>query len=1152
MQQYQIIKEASLEKVRDADIYEVISHYAQLKKSGSSWTCNSPLTNEKTPSFHVNPVKNNWVCYSSNQGGDGLKFVMIKDSISFIEAVEKIASICNILLEYEEVSEEVKQKIDKKKKATDILEWASTQYSKALNTLADNHWAKEMIADRRFTEDTVRDFKIGYAGGSKMLTTPLIDQGLFSEGKDIGLINVKDGKSSDFFRERLMFPIVNERGEVVGFGGRASNEEAKKYAKYLNSRETDYYVKTKTIYGLYQAKKSIVSTGTAILMEGYTDVISAHQAGVTNAIATCGTALTKEQVLLIKRYARTVIVMRDNDYPKTTKALIDLTTEIATQKLITFSDKFTSINDLNCVEVARIVLSKLSESNEDQILYGQLDDRIRSVNPYDLGPGTKAAFSDIDMLLKYGLKVQICNLPIGEDPDTYSRQADLKKYIEDHVKDAFEWKTTKLKNMASSDADMISDSVNTVSKILFSIADDIKRGLYIKTAAKIFNISSKVINDNITQIKETLEAEIASAPKATEEQADELKLPAGANMDEYKKYGFVTVGNCYHFQGKGGFFKGTNFRIEPLYHLYGKMNNKRLCALHLEDGGQKIIEFESEDFIQRTRFQKKLIDEGNNTFKEHVGMNHFTLLANQILSDFSVSYEITTLGWQKNKKFFAYANCIYLNGNLKSISPYGTIELEEEEIKEQNEDIHSTNKYSSYYLPAFAMQNKDVDSDFDEYENDRCLVYKQSPISIQTWVTQMLEVYGKDKGSLAVAFNFASVFRDIYLDMYGFFPLMFLAGEKDSGKSKFADSCANFFTYKEGSFDLHNGSPVGFYRRLARIYNVPTVLEEFNDGLDEKIFQSIKGAFDGRGREIGKPSGDNRTVVTKVNRSLIITSQYLSSRDDNSITSRSIVMNFLKQTFTPERINSYNQLKAWELKGLTSLIVELIEHRDYIEENLISRFKAYQDKFKKDLAATEYQERVFNNYVALIAPLSLLQEKMYIPINLNELYEQFKENIIETSDLIVESEGLADFWKVLEYLQENNRMSDKVHYNIKSEHTIELAKRKDTQSTWESKVPVKVLYLNLKAVHQLYDKEVSSRSSPDVISEATIRNYIKSKKYFIGVKDSYRYGNKSTNAFVFNYDMMKRACLLNLDKEDNNSNDDFFDINDNGSETGII
>ena len=1152
--QHQIIKEASIEKVRDADIIEVISHYAQLKKSGSSWTCNSPLTNEKTPSFHVNPVKNNWVCYSSNQGGDGLKFVMIKDSLSFIEAVEKIASICNIYLEYEEVSEEVKQKVDKRKKAIDILDWASNQYASKLSTLQDDHWATQMIKDRQYTEDSIRDFRIGFATGGKMLTSPLIDKGLFGEGKDVCLINVKDGNSSDFFRERLMFPIINERGEVTAFGGRASNEDAKKYPKYLNSRESEYYNKTKTIYGLYQAKKTITRTGVAILQEGYTDVVSSHQAGVTNAIATCGTALTKEQVLLLKRYARTVIVMRDNDYPKTTKALIDLTTEISTQKLIQFSDKFTAINDINCVEVARIVLSKLSDSNEDQILAGQLDDRIRAINPYDLGPGTKASFSDIDVLLKYGLKVQVCQLPIGEDPDTYARKADLQKYIDDNAKDAFEWKVTKLRNIASDDADMISDSVNTVCHILFSISDDIKRGLYVDVAAKIFKISKKVINESLTQIKTELDEQIANTPKGTEEQADELKLPKGANIEEYKKYGFVTVDNCYHFHGKGGFFKGTNFRIEPLFHLYGKMNNKRLCALHLEEGGQKIIEFESEDFIQKSRFQKKLIDEGNNTFKEHVGINHFTLLCNQILSDFSVSYEITTLGWQKNKKFFAYADCLYINDHLKKISPYGTIELSEEDTTDTNDD-NPTSKYSSYYLPAFAIQNKDVDSDFDEYENDRCLVYKQSPISIQTWVTAMLEVYGKEKGSLAVAFNFASLFRDIYLNMYGFFPLMFLAGEKDSGKSKFADSCVNFFTHKEGSFDLHNGSPVGFYRRIARIYNVPTVLEEFNDGLEEKIFQSIKGAFDGRGREIGKPSGDNRTVVTKVNRSLIITSQYLSSRDDNSITSRSIVMNFLKQTFTKEQKDKYNQLKSWELQGLTSLIVDIISHREFVEKNLIARYNQYQNKFKQDLLAAEYQERVFDNYVALIAPLSLIKEKIHIPIDLDELYTQFKECIIDTSDLIVESEGLADFWKVLEYLQESNRMSDKVHYNIKTEQKIELAKRKDSKAVWESQKPVKVLYLNLKAVHQLYDKEISTRSGSEVITEATIRNYIKSKKYFIGIKDSYRYGNKSTNAFIFNYDMMKRGCLLNLDRDENNSdndNNDFFNYDGDRSETGIV
>jgi len=163
------IKESSLDRVREADIFNVISHYAELKKSGSSWVCKSPLTNESTPSFHVNPAKNNWVCYSSNQAGDGIKFVQLKDTLSFIEAVEKIASICGITLEHEEVAPEQQAKIEKKKKAVDLLNKVTQKYQKEYENLADTHWAKKMVQERQFSPESILNFQIGYTRSSNHL-----------------------------------------------------------------------------------------------------------------------------------------------------------------------------------------------------------------------------------------------------------------------------------------------------------------------------------------------------------------------------------------------------------------------------------------------------------------------------------------------------------------------------------------------------------------------------------------------------------------------------------------------------------------------------------------------------------------------------------------------------------------------------------------------------------------------------------------------------------------------------------------------------------------------------------------------------------------------------------------------------------------------
>lgn len=1147
----QIIKESSIDKVRDANIVDIISHYAELKRSGSSWVCNSPLTAEKTPSFHVNTVKNNWVCYSSNQGGDGIKFVMQKESMNFIEAITKIAAICNIVLEYEEVSEEQKVKIERKKSALEILSSTAKKYQDLLKKLPDTHWAVKMIQERKISPESIINFHLGYTPGQRIITAPLIDNGHFELGNTTGIISVKEGRNNDFFNDRIMFPIHNEKGEVVSFGGRAAQDEL---PKYLNGKETSVYTKSKVLYGLYQARTAIAKSGISVLTEGYTDVIAAHQVGVCNAVATCGTALTKEQVLLLKRFGNTVIIMRDNDFPKAVKALIELTQAIILDKQIDLSDKYKSITENNCIAVARLVIKKLNESNEDQILADQLDDKIRAINPKDLGPGTAAAFKDIDLCLKYGLKTLVCLLPIGEDPDSFSRKADLSKYISDNSQDAYEWKINKLKNIAADDPDEISNAVDTASHILHSISDDIKRNIYIDKTAKAFKISKSTVTDIIKSIQEDLENQAAKSLGENAELQDELKLPKGANIEEYKSYGYVTVDDAYYFPGRsGGFFRGSNFKIEPLFHIYGQNNNKRICEATYDGGRRKLVVFESQDFVQRTRFETKLIDEGGLVFTENVGNNHFIIMRNRILSSFTKAFEITTLGWQPKEKIFAFADCIYDKGNLKRVNPYGIIEINKDEYQDEDKGEYFE-EVNSYFLPAFSAIYKDLRDGDDPYENDRYFVYKQSPVTLQKWIDQMIKVYGYEKAAIGVAFNIASLFRDLILKRYQFFPHVFCAGDKGSGKSKFAESCVAMFTHKQEPFDLNSGTPVAFFRRLARITNAPSMFEEYHDNVDDKFFQALKGAYDGRGREMGKATGDNKTTTTKVNCSLILLSQYLSSRDDNSLTSRSVIMNFIKSVdpFTTEEVEEYTKLKAWEEVGLSSMLVDLLGFRPYVEEHLYKRYGEFTAKFKKDLKGKEYQERMLQNYVAIITPLSLMMDKMNLIFDINKIYSQFLTAILDSSDLIIESEGLAEYWRVIEFLLDSKQINERNHFNIAQDREVKLYTRKgEADVTWTNHNSEKLLYLNQKAMHQMYHKEVTKREGSEVITDATIRNYFKSKKYFIGTKNSHRFGEVSTTALVFNYSMMLYGGVLNLDREKQYTDPFQNNNNERNDETGI-
>lgn len=1028
--------------------------------------------NDRTPSFKVSPAKNNFVCYSTQHKGDGIKFVMLKEACTFFEAVEKIGSICGLSLEREEETEEVKKKRSEKEDLFRLMEWASKKYQMQLNKMPADHWTKQMIAGREMCEETLVRFGIGYAPEEwKFLTNPIIETAKFEAGKTAGLVNVKEGNSYDFFKNRLIFPIEDVNGHVIGFGGRCADDDPAKEngRKYINSKESIIYSKSRSLYGIYQAKNSIAKSKTAMLVEGYTDVTAMHQVGCDNTVGTGGTALSDEQCKLLKRFAAHVIICRDND--------------------------------------------GFDENG-------------------NLKAGLKAAMKDVDILLVHGFKVSVVVFPEGEDPDSFSRKHEnISEYISENVTDAVDWKTTILKNQASNDPDKISESVNEVAKMLFNIKDDVKRGLYLKNCSKTLKQPLKILKEKVEDFT-SVALEKVKEGKNVGTSSEDLGLPPGADFEEFQKHGYCTIGNSCWFQNRSGHFsKGTNYRLTPLFHVYGKTDNKRLCEIVNEKNAKKLIDFDSSDFVARNKYDEKLIKEGEFYNQPSFQSREFLLLRNRILSDFIMAYELKTLGWQK-EGFFAYANCVYFNGIIKNVNAYGIVQVETEgiEASEYFEDI------KHYYSPAFSEIYKHSRDDDDPYENDRYLEFKQSPVAIHTWMKQLHKVYGK-KAVTGIAFIVASMFRDIYIKRYQFFPHLFLTGEKGSGKSKFGESLVALFTYKQEPFDLNSGTPVAFYRRLSRNMNIPTMLEEFHDNVEDRIFQSLKGAYDGRGREMGKASGDNRTTTTKVNSSLIILSQYLSSRDDNSLTSRSIIEHFIKpqESFTNEQLEEYSRLKSWEEEGLSSMLIEVLQYRKDIEHDLHTTYAELNKKLKKELSGIEYQERMLQNYVALMAPVKLLYGRIQFPFAFEDMYKQFKEAIIDSSDLIIESEGLAEFWRTLEYLldrQPFTLLKNGFHFIIDTFPTLSLQSRKgEKDTTWENTSRKKVLLLRLNAVHQLYHKEVSTREGVDVIGENTLRNYFKSKKYFIGAVKSHRFEDTSTSAYVFDYEMMENGGILNLIRE---------------------
>jgi len=422
------------------DIVEVVKEYVQLKQVGPNWKGLSPFTNEKTPSFYVSQDKQLWHCFSSNQGGDMFTFVERMENVDFFEALKILARKANVELENYNPGES-----NKRNRLLEMQELAAKQWQK--NLFSDNgQKARDYIKSRGLTKETVVEWKIGYAPDAWNDVLNNLKNKQFTEEEIIasGLVTKNEkGRIYDRFRERVMFPIADHNGQIVGFTGRLlGNKDGggtpavalAKAGKYVNSPQTDLYDKSSVVFGLYYAKQAIKDNDLAVLVEGQMDVLSSYQAGVKNVVASSGTALTEKQLDLVARYTKNIAVAYDQD-----------------------------------------------------------------------SAGIKALERSIDLALSKGFNVSVVLLPSGEDPDSLIK-LDASKW-EEAVQARMgyiDYFFAKIKTTL--DLEKISDkkqAAKIVLPVLARLPDRVEQDVYIQRLGKLLSVSSDALRQSLPNIDKT-------------------------------------------------------------------------------------------------------------------------------------------------------------------------------------------------------------------------------------------------------------------------------------------------------------------------------------------------------------------------------------------------------------------------------------------------------------------------------------------------------------------------------------------------------------------------------------------------------------------------------------------------------------------------
>jgi len=313
------INPETVERIKQAaDIVEVVGDFVSLKKKGANYSACCPFHNEKSPSFNVNPVRQIFKCFGCGAAGDSIKFVMDIDGIGYGEALRYLANKYQIEVQEEEVTDEEALRQNARESLYLILNFAKNFYQQQLTQTDEGQSiGVSYFRERGFTSDIQKKFELGYSTDTwDALTKEALSKGYTADILlKAGLLIHKEGSQTagyDRFRGRVIFPIHNVAGKVIAFGARILKTD-KSQPKYLNSPETEVYHKSDILYGIFQAKNAIRQQEACYLVEGYTDVVSLHQAGIENVVASSGTSLTTEQIRLIGRFTPNITILYDGD-----------------------------------------------------------------------------------------------------------------------------------------------------------------------------------------------------------------------------------------------------------------------------------------------------------------------------------------------------------------------------------------------------------------------------------------------------------------------------------------------------------------------------------------------------------------------------------------------------------------------------------------------------------------------------------------------------------------------------------------------------------------------------------------------------------------------------------------------------------------------
>lgn len=1079
-----LLSPATIERVRheaNAHIADVVGRHVKLTVKGHQPTGKCPFHDEKSASFSVRPSHGTFKCFGCSAAGDAIKFIQLLKGVTFPDAVKELAEQLNLPVEYEEESPEQakvrEEKQAKRKAMQDMLDWALAHYQ-------GNPLPERWLASRGWSDATAGALGMGYANANGNTLLEAAKKADIAIESLVGaeLVVNHGGHYQDRFVDRVMIPIRDVRGNVVAFTGRLVSKPGPEVtgraaAKYDNSG-SKVWVKGDHLFHLDRALRAIAqANGLVYLVEGHPNVARFLEVGRANVVARGGTAFTDAQAALLKRYAKTVVIVPDVDKP----GLKSMHDDVA-PKLLALGLTVKVLLPDEGKDPDEHLLRKTHEEvnawfrNTKDYVAGQLCGECQSAGEGD--PAERA------------VQIERMRTTLELIVDDTVRQC----YYNDVAKT---WKdfgrAHKFKKRAG-DLDLHKmDRLEAEQK-----ADAFDYNFYEKSGRYWNNDGAALCNWTLDVLFFVRSETNPRYVVVLKRMMDGTTRTTSITTDDFTATG--TFKKAIHRLG-GFFWQGSEVDL---------INVKMKLLRRVPEA----------------------------TSPQTMGWNNagqFFTWANGLLYDgtfvkpdrYGVVQLRRPLRTLDDFRRLRVESQVYFGAEQVLVDdPEVALEKMGEEAVAAAIERGEVAVNSFHFLP-FASNLKVADDDDDGWENERRYKHLgKGDLTFSHWAGLVHRGFYQN-GMVMVSFLVAALFRDIIYDANGrYFPLLNLFGQRGTGKSKAAEALAGMFgDYPADGVNVSSGTtPVAMSRYMSSVSNGLYWFNEYkNQSTEMKTIETLKGIADGSGRMTGRATGGNETRTIKPKSAAMLAGQDMPTKD-SALLSRCVVLEFTNAHFAYTDVPAYRELDYWHtMKELTSVTCEILQHRALMlgyREAMIAVRDEVRDAIRRQLDASQLQneERMVINLATLLTPMRLLKEVLPFPFTFDELLATLVERVNFQASVLKTGDDIGQYFEVL--MSEVGRSFNVgEHYAIKREAD-----------------GVEKLFLRFRAVHGVYQAG-ALRQGRQPLSEAVMKNYLRAHPYFLeerskGVNIGPKYSE--TSAFVLNYEKM-RADGIEFDGGDYNA-----------------